>query len=86
MVIAITKEPLPVDTGKIFAKELTVKGARIHNFYNFKGALELLQDKSVAEDVRKLISKVYPFSDIGAAFAYAEHGEEGFKVLVRINE
>ncbi|NLI55357.1 MAG: alcohol dehydrogenase catalytic domain-containing protein [Clostridiales bacterium] len=86
MVIAITKEPIPVDTGKIFSKELTLKGARIHNFYSFKGALELLQMKSVADDVRKLISKVYRFSDIVEAFDYAEHGEDGFKVLVRINE
>ncbi len=86
MVIAITKEPLPIDTGKVFSKELTIRGARIHNFYNFKGALELLQIPSVANDVRKLISKVYPFSEIVAAFDYAEHGEEGFKVLVKIND
>ncbi len=86
MVIAIAKEPVPVDTTKVFSKELTLKGARIHNFYNFKGALELLQMKSVADDVRKLISKVYHFSDIVEAFDYAEHGEDGFKVLVRINE
>ena len=65
---------------------MTIKGARIHNFYNFKGALELLQVKAVADDVRKLISKVYPFAEINEAFAYAEHGEEGFKVLVQINE
>ncbi len=86
MVIAITKEPVPIDTGKVFSKELTIKGARIHNFYNFKGALELLQMKSVADDVRKLISKVYSFSDIRDAFEYAEHGEDGFKVLVKIFE
>lgn len=85
MVIAITNQPFPVDTGKIFAKELTLKGVRIHNFYNFKGALELLQVKQVADDVRKLISKVFPLSEIREAFEYAEHGADSFKMLVKID-
>lgn len=86
MVIAITSEPYPVDTGKIFAKELTVKGVRIHNFYNFIGAINLLEVPAVAADVRKLISKVFPLEEVNAAFDYAEHGKDCFKVVVKVND
>ncbi|MFA6873736.1 MAG: zinc-binding dehydrogenase, partial [Bacteroidaceae bacterium] len=84
MIIAITREPYPVDTGKIFAKELTLKGVRIHNFYNFKGAVDLLGDKQVAEEVRSLISKQFSIDDIVEAFEYAEHGKDSFKVVVNV--
>lgn len=86
MIVAITNKPYMVDTGKIFAKELNVKGVRIHNLYNFKGAIDLLQIPSVAADVEKLISKVFPFEEIAEAFDYAEHGEDCFKVLVKISD
>ena len=84
VVIAITTKPYLVDTGLIFAKELTIKGVRIHNMYNFQGAIDLLQVPAVAADVEKLISRVYPLDQVNEAFEYAEKGPDSFKVLVKI--
>lgn len=84
MVVAITNKPFEIPTSKIFSKELTVAGVRIHNLNNFKGAIEMLQVPEIARDVKQLIGRVYPLEEINEAFEYAEHGEDSFKVLVKI--
>lgn len=84
MIVGITNRPFEIPTSEIFSKELDVKGVRIHNMNNFKGAIEMLQIPEIARDIRKLISRVYPLEEINEAFEYAEHGKDSFKVLVKI--
>lgn len=85
VIIAIASEPYPVSTSEIFAKELTLRGVRIHSQYNFMGAIDLLGSRMINEDLRKLISKVYPLDDIVAAFDCAAIGKDCFKVLVKVD-
>lgn len=82
--IAMTKGPYPVDTGKVFAKELRIQGVRIHNQYNFGGAVNMVVDGAMNEKLDKLISKVFEFDKVTEAFAYAEKCKDAFKVLVKI--
>jgi 2-desacetyl-2-hydroxyethyl bacteriochlorophyllide A dehydrogenase len=86
MIVAITSRPMTITTDRIFRKELRVQGVRIHNLYNFEGAIDLLQIPAVAKDLEKLISRVYPLEEINEAFEYAEHGEDSFKVLVDLKQ
>ena len=82
--IAMTREPYPVDTGKLFAKELRVQGVRIHSQYAFSCAVNLVSSGMLDEALDLLISKVFPFDAVADAFDYAETHKDAFKVLVRI--
>lgn len=84
--IAMTREPYPVDTGKLFAKELRVQGVRIHNQYAFEGAVNLVASGMLDEAIDLLTSKVFPFDEVAAAFQYAEKNKDAFKVLVQIGD
>lgn len=82
--IAMTKGPYPVDTGKIFAKELKIQGVRIHNQYNFGGAVNMVVDGVLDDRLDKLISRVFDFEKVTEAFEYAEKCKDAFKVLVKV--
>lgn len=82
--IGMTKGPYPVDTGKVFAKELRIQGVRIHNQYSFKCAVDLIVSGMLNDKLDVLASKVFDFDDVEAAFEYAEKCKDAFKVLVKI--
>ncbi|MCD8084279.1 MAG: alcohol dehydrogenase catalytic domain-containing protein [Clostridiales bacterium] len=82
--IGITKGPYPVDTGKIFAKELRLQGVRIHNQFAFKSAVNAVADGLMDQVLDKVASAVYDFNDIEKAFDCAENNKDALKVLVKI--
>lgn len=84
--IAMTKEPYPVDTGKLFAKELRVQGVRIHNQYAFACVVNMVASGMLDEQLDALISKVFPLDEVADAFSYAEKCKDAFKVLVKISD
>ncbi len=84
--IAMTKGPYPVDTGKLFSKELRIQGVRVHNQYSFSMAVKLAASGMLDQDLDLLISKVFPFEESAAALDYAEKRKDAFKVLVKIGE
>lgn len=84
MVIGMTSEPYPVDLSQIFAKELKMKGVRIHAQYNFLGAVELLKNGQCNEKFKSLISKIYKLDDIEDAFEFAQTPGDYFKILVEM--
>lgn len=84
MVIGMTKEPYPVDLSAVFAKELTLKGVRIHSQYNFIGAVELLKDGAINDEFQSMISKVFSLDDVEEAFAFAQVPGDYFKVLIEM--
>lgn len=82
MVVGMTSEPYPIELSKIFAKELNVKGVRIHSQYSFIGAIELLRSGELNNEFKTMISKIFKLDDINAAFAYAQSGGDFFKILI----
>ena len=83
--IAMTKGPVPVDTGKIFAKELTIVGVRVHSHYNFIGAVNMVKSGLYNDVLMGLVSRIYPLDQTARAFEDAEKNKECFKVLIEIN-
>lgn len=83
--IAITRGAYPVDTGKIFAKELRIQGVRIHSLYSFSVATNMAVDGCIP-GLDKLVSKVYTLDEIEEAFEVAEKNKDMFKVLVKISD
>lgn len=84
MVIGMTSEPYPVDLSAIFAKELVMKGVRIHAQYSFLGAVELLKAGALNDEFQSMISKVFRLDELEEAFAFAQVPGDYFKVLIEM--
>lgn len=84
MIVGMTSEPHPVDLSAVFAKELTIKGVRIHSQYNFIGAVELLKEGTINDQFASMISKVYALEDLEEAFAFAQVPGDYFKILIEM--
>lgn len=86
MVVAMTSAPYPINTGPIFFKELDVKGVRIHSQYSFAGAIDIIKSGAMNDELKKLVSKVFPMDEADKAFDFAIQSKEAFKVLVQVSE
>jgi threonine dehydrogenase-like Zn-dependent dehydrogenase len=82
MIIGMTSEPYPVNLSKIFQKELILRGVRVHSQINFIGALELLKNGKINNELQALISAVYPLKNVEEAFAFAQSNGDFFKILI----
>jgi 2-desacetyl-2-hydroxyethyl bacteriochlorophyllide A dehydrogenase len=86
MVVGMTSEPYPVNLSKIFQKELTLQGVRVHSQINYIGAIDLLKSGVLDKQLRKLVSAVYPLKDVEKAFTFAQSGGDFFKILVSMED
>jgi threonine dehydrogenase-like Zn-dependent dehydrogenase len=86
MVVGMTSEPYPVNLSKIFQKEITMQGVRIHSQINYIGAIDLLKSGVLDSQLRKLVSAVYPLKDVEKAFTFAQSGGDFFKILVGMED
>ncbi len=84
MVVGMGSESFPVDTGTVIAKELKMKGVRIHAQKHFEAAVELLKDAGIREQLDKLITRVFPLNECVEAMHYQVEDPEHFKVVLEI--
>jgi 2-desacetyl-2-hydroxyethyl bacteriochlorophyllide A dehydrogenase len=85
VIIAMTEQPSVVDTGKVFAKELTLTGVRMHSQYNFLGAVDIVKSGTLNKELKTLITKTFSLDDVLTAFSEAQNGKDNFKILVRVD-
>lgn len=86
MVIGMSPESYPVDTGAMFAKELKLQGVRLHSQDAFEGAVKLVASGKLNDVLCKLIDKVFPLSEIAQAMDYQISDKEHFKVVIDISK
>lgn len=86
MMIAISNEPTPIDNFMVFSKELRLQGVRIHSLYSFLGAVDIIKSGRMNEELRPLISRVFPLGEATEALNYAQHSKDSFKVLIQVSE
>lgn len=84
MVVGMTGEPYPVDLSAVFAKELRIEGVRIHDQYNFIGALEIIKSGVLNNQFARLITDEYTMDSIEEAFDYAQKPGNYLKILVKV--
>lgn len=84
MVIGMSPEKYPVDTGAMFEKQLSLQGVRLHSPDAFAGAVEIISSGALNKDLEKLIDKVFPLSEIVDAMRYQIDDKEHFKVLIDV--
>jgi len=84
VIVGMAGESYPVNTTQAFIKELTIIGVRIHSQVNFAAAIDILTSGRLDDDLRSLISAVYPLSEATKAFEAALNGRDVFKILVSV--
>ena len=83
MIVGMTAEAYPVELFKVFAKELRIKGVRIHSQISFIKAMNLLKSGELNDQFQKLITRKFPLDEIDKAFEYAQSSEDFFKILIK---
>lgn len=80
VVVAIFGNPPKVDLHKFFWREYQMRGARVYEKQNFEEAIAFLNEEK--ENLRKLITSVFPLSEIQKAFEKIVDGRREMKVLI----
>ena len=82
--VGMTQGAVPVDLPAVFAKELVIKGTRIHSQYSFIGAVELLKSGILNDSFAALISQEFTLDQVEEAFNHAMEQTDYMKILVKI--
>jgi 2-desacetyl-2-hydroxyethyl bacteriochlorophyllide A dehydrogenase len=82
VIVAMPKEPLPVDILSITFKELTIKGVRVYAAYDFERAIQIIANSGL--DFSKLLSEPFALTEIMAGIKAAREAKDVMRVLVKI--
>ena len=69
VIVAVHKEPVPVDLREVCFKELTVRGVRVYTTADVRRAIELVADDVLG--LAALPTRTYPLAEAAAAFEAA---------------
>ncbi|MDD2477352.1 MAG: alcohol dehydrogenase catalytic domain-containing protein [Dysgonamonadaceae bacterium] len=83
VIVGVPVDKYPVDTGAFLAKELKAVGVRIHNRYAYKEAVEMINSGVINEDLKKLVTNIFPLDKIEEAISFSIEDKEHFKVLLK---
>jgi 2-desacetyl-2-hydroxyethyl bacteriochlorophyllide A dehydrogenase len=83
VIVGVPEYKYPIDTGAFLAKELKAVGVRIHNNYGYKEAVKLVNSGVLNEDLKKLVTNVFPLERIEDAITFSIEDKEHFKVLLK---
>jgi 2-desacetyl-2-hydroxyethyl bacteriochlorophyllide A dehydrogenase len=85
LIIGMASEQHPFNMGAVFAKELTIKGVRIHSQQSYEGAIALLKSGDINEKLNQIVSREFKLGDCVAAMQYQIEDANHFKVLIKID-
>ena len=80
--ISMPKTPREMDIVALTFRELTLKGVRVYDPFDFERAIALASQWSC--DLSRLASEPYPLDRAEEAFAVARQGEKALKVIFDI--
>lgn len=83
VIVAVHKEPTPLDLREVCFKELDVRGVRVYTTDDVRRAIELVTDGSLGLD--RLPTRVFPLAEAAAAVS-AAGAAEYLKVMVASHE
>jgi 2-desacetyl-2-hydroxyethyl bacteriochlorophyllide A dehydrogenase len=79
-IVGIHAEPVPVNLYQVFARELTIQGARLYTRRDWQEAIELATSGAV--DVAPLVSRRLPLEELQRGMEEALRGGPVMKVLI----
>lgn len=83
VIVAMPKEPLPMDILSITFRELTIKGVRGYAPYDFEKAIQIVSNSGL--DFSELFSEPLPLQEAATAFKMAKEGKDVMRVLFKID-
>lgn len=84
VIVGVPTDKYPVDTGIMLARELQMRGVRIHAQINFATAIEIMKTGVINDQLIKFIDKEFKLKDIKEAIRYSIEDHEHFKVLLEV--
>lgn len=84
IIVGVPGDKFPVDTGLMLARELVVKGVRIHAQKNFAAAIDIMKTGTINDQLIKFIDKEFKLEQIEEAIRYSIEDHAHFKVLLEI--
>ena len=82
--VGIPKQPVLSDILSITFKEITTKGVRVYEPFDFARAIDFIKTSKV--DFTPFISGPYPLTDYEKVFAMAEKGEGVMRALFKLDQ
>lgn len=82
--VGIPKQPILSDILSITFKEITTKGVRVYEPFDFARAIDFIKRSDI--DFTPFISGPYPLAEYEKAFAMAERGEGIMRAIFKINQ
>ncbi len=80
VIVAMPKEPHPVDTAAFALKEIDLRGCRVYNADDYRAAINLIAEGKI--DVKSMISHVIPLEQGVDGLKLAMKGDASMKVLL----
>lgn len=84
LMIGMASDLYPINLSAVFAKELTVKGVRLHAQQSFEGAVALLESGKLNDKLNSIIDKEFVLDDFVEAMNYQLEDANHFKVMIKI--
>ncbi len=75
----------PFNLGAVFAKELTVKGVRIHSQQSFEGAVALLKSGVLNGRLEQILNREFTLDECVEAMRFQVEDANHFKVVIKID-
>ena len=85
VLVAMNSHKNNLDLGRVFAKEIGIKGVRLHTQKHFAKAVEIINSHVLDGDLSRLITDIYPLDEIRHAFDEAGKGDSCFKILIQVS-
>ncbi|MEA4853627.1 MAG: alcohol dehydrogenase catalytic domain-containing protein [Christensenella sp.] len=86
MAIGMSATQNPFDGATVFFKELQIIGARLHSQSAFRDAAKIVASGKINQELKQLIDRVFPLSEVVEAMNYQINDKEHFKVLIDISK
>lgn len=81
VIVAMPKEPHPVDTAAFALKEIDLRGCRVYNYEDYQVAINLIAEKKI--DVESMISHIMPLEQGVEGLELARKGDASMKILLK---
>lgn len=82
--VGLSLDMIPIHLRSFTAKEIDVRGVRIHSQNAFEAALGIIESGQAESYLKQFITHVFPLSEIQAAYDCQLHDPDHFKIMLKV--
>jgi threonine dehydrogenase-like Zn-dependent dehydrogenase len=84
VIVGVPYDRYPIDSGLILAKELQLKGVRIHAQINFLTAVKIMESGVLKDQLAPFIDTEFDLDQLNEAMKFSLEDQKHFKILIKI--